>query len=82
MADPQLEALIAAKDKAQRLVESLRKERDALAANPPALEPDQLAQGREAMDNALAAAERMLNNLESATKLGFESHFDDTAANN
>lgn len=82
MADPQLQDLIAAKDMASRLVESLRKERDALAANPPALEPDQLAQGREAMNNALAAAERMLSNLESAIQLGLEDHLDDTTANN
>lgn len=82
MADPQLEMLLVARDKALRLVETLRKERDELAAKPPALDPDQLAEGQEAMNNALAAAERMLSNLDAALELGVEAHLDDTASNN
>ena len=82
MADPQLEMLLVARDKALRLVEALRKERDELKANPPALEPAQLAEGQTAMNNAVTAAERMLSNLEAALELGVEAHLDDTASNN
>lgn len=77
-----MQMLIAAREKSRWLVESLREKREELAANPPAMDPGKSAEGRAAMDYAVAAAERTLNSIEAALELALNSRLDDTAANN
>ena len=66
----QREMLDTALAKARKLVADLERQQDELEAAPPAqhqqLTPEQLAQGKQAMANALAAARRMLKALEDA----------------
>jgi hypothetical protein len=65
--DPdQIELLRQARDRAAKLVEDVRRQRDELLVNVPAIDPASLAEGRAAMDNAVASAERMLAAVESA----------------
>lgn len=59
----------AARDRAEALVEKLRQAKSDAEADPERLSkltPEQLAQGRLAMDNAIAAAERMVEALNGA----------------
>lgn len=69
--DPdQLDLLQQARDRARKLVDDVRRKRDELlAARPPGIDADKLAQGRNAMDNAVASAERTLAAVEDALKL-------------
>lgn len=65
--DPdQLELLRQARDRAAKLLEDVRRQRDELVAQPPSIDPASLAEGRAAMDNAVASAERMLAAVEAA----------------
>jgi hypothetical protein len=65
--DPdQIELLRQARDRAAKLVEDIRRQRDELLVNVPTIDPASLAEGRAAMDNAVASAERMLAAVESA----------------
>lgn len=63
--------LVAELERQQRELESCRPQ-----ASPPAhhqqLAPEQLAQGKQAFDRAIAAARRMLEALESAATLPAE----------
>lgn len=52
--------------KAQHLVDELRKAKAETDASPPDLPPDQLAQGKHAMEMAVKSAERMLEALHQA----------------
>jgi hypothetical protein len=66
--DPdQIELLRQARGRAAKLVEDVRRQRDELPVNVPATpDPAKLAEGRAAMERAVASAERMLAALESA----------------
>ena len=59
--------------KARKLVSEFERQQRELAASPPPhdqqLPPEQLAEGKRAFDNALAAARRMLESLEDAAAL-------------
>ena len=59
--------------KARKLVAELERQQRELAESPPAhhkdLPPEQLAQGKQAFDNAVASARRMLKALEDAAAL-------------
>jgi hypothetical protein len=66
--DPdQLDLLKQARERAEKLVAEIRRQRDDLLANPPThLDAESMSQGRIAMDNAVASAERMLAAVEGA----------------
>lgn len=65
--DPEMQAmLVEARKKAETLVQALRDQQAEIEANPPDLPADQLAAGREAMQKAVAAAERTLAALIAA----------------
>lgn len=59
--------------KARKLVAELERQQRELAESPPPhhqqLPPEQLAEGKQAFDNAVAAARRMLKSLEDAAAL-------------
>ena len=55
--------------KSRKLVAELERQQRELEASPPQLPPDQFAEGKQAFDNALAAARRMLKSLEDAAAL-------------
>ena len=55
--------------KARKLVAELERQQAELEASPPKLPPDQLAEGTQAFDNAVASARRMLQALEDAAAL-------------
>ena len=55
--------------KARKLVAELERQQKELEASPPQLPPDQLAEGKQAFDNAVASARRMLRALEDAAAL-------------
>ncbi len=61
-----LQMLRTARQRAQRLVGELSGQMREVAAHPPELPPDQLAQGQAALAAALASADRMLRSLEAA----------------
>ena len=71
--DDQLDLLRQARDRAAKLVEGIRRQRDDVATNRPTpaspVTPEQLAQGRAALDNALASAERMLASVDAALEI-------------
>jgi hypothetical protein len=52
--------------KARKLVAEMEKQKAEIAASPPEIPPDKLAEGKQAFDNALASARRMLKALEDA----------------
>lgn len=54
--------------RSQRLVETLDRQRREMEEHPPELSAEQLAQGREAMEKAMASARRLLKNLEEAMR--------------
>ena len=58
--------LAQAREKATRLLEQLISQQASIEKNPPKIEPDALAEGRQAMANAIAAARRTLQAIESA----------------
>ena len=66
--DDQLDLLRRARDRAAKLVEGVRRQRDDVATSGPSssVTPEQLAQGRVAFDNARASAERMLTAVDAA----------------
>jgi hypothetical protein len=55
--------------KARKLVAELERQRQEIEATPSDLPPAQLAEGKQAFDNAAAAVRRMLQSLEDATAL-------------
>ena len=55
--------------KARKLVTELERQQTEIEAAPPDLPPAQLAEGKQAFDNAVAAARRMLQSLEEAAAL-------------
>jgi hypothetical protein len=55
--------------KARKLVAELARQQKEIEAAPPDLPPEELAEGRQAFDNAVAAARRMLQSLEDAAAL-------------
>ena len=65
--DYDLPMLTEAVAKARKLVAEIERTRDEANASPPKdLSPEQLAQGRQALDNAVASARRTLEALEAA----------------
>src|SRR4051794_2184571 len=69
MADYPMELLDDAITRTKRLVSGIETQKADLEANPPQITPEQLEQGRYAMDKALASARRMLENLEAAWEI-------------
>jgi len=63
------ELLRQAREKAEKLLNDLRANKVELEANPPQLSPEQLEQGRTALNNAIASAERMLKSLDDAQRI-------------
>jgi hypothetical protein len=61
--------LIEARAKAERLVRELEARQAEVEANPPDLPAENLAMGRMAMTNAVAAAKRALAALDEARKI-------------
>ena len=55
--------------KAENLLAGLLKQQAEVEANPPKLSPEQLAQGRFAMQKAIDAARRTLKSLDEAQKI-------------
>jgi hypothetical protein len=68
-----LASLSDAHRRAEKLVRGLLEQQADLAAHPPNLPPDKLAQGQMAMANALAAAQRMLKSLDEALRIASTS---------
>lgn len=67
--DPdQVELLKQARERAAKLVDEVRRQRDELleAPRPPNVDEESMAAGRVAMDRAVASAERMLAAVEAA----------------
>jgi hypothetical protein len=62
----QMELLEQARQRARKVLDDLVRQRDELLAHPPALAPSQLETGRQAMSNAVDAAQRMLHSIEQA----------------
>lgn len=58
-----------AREKAEKLVRELHARKAEVEASPPDLPVDQLAQGRIALDNAIASAQRMLKSLDDAQRI-------------
>ena len=58
--------------KARKLVADLERQQRELAAAPSDLSPQKFAEGREAFDNAVASARRMLKALEDAAALSVD----------
>ena len=73
--DPEQDQMLAdALVKARRLVANLEQQQRELLASPPtSLEPEKLAQGKMAMENALASARRMLKALEEAVVIRIQA---------
>lgn len=70
------EMLAMALEKARRLVSQLEKDAADIEASPPDLPPDKLAEGKFAMQNAVASARRMLKALEDAAAMAAEGFED------
>jgi hypothetical protein len=66
-----------AREKAQKLLDDLLKKQVDLDANPPKISAENLAQGREAFQNAIASARRAVQALEDAERVGREENEDD-----
>jgi hypothetical protein len=72
--DPEQDQMLAdALVKACRLVANLEQQQRELLKSPPAIEPEKLAQGKTAMENALASARRMLKALEEAVVIRIQA---------
>ena len=69
MRDPhhdEAEMLALARSKALHLVDELEKQQAEVLANPPKLDPKALAEGKQALANAVASARRALKALDEA----------------
>ena len=64
--DDQLQLLLAARDKARRLLEEIMRHQKELEDGPPALDAVQIQAGRMAMGKAIDSATRMLQSIEEA----------------
>jgi len=63
----QLQTLVSAIEKAEKLVSYLEKQQAEVEKSPPKdIPPQQLEQGRQAMQNAINSAKRMCESLKSA----------------
>jgi hypothetical protein len=67
--DDQEQMLADTTEKARKLVAELERQQKEIETSPPDLPPEQLAEGKRAFDNAVAAARRMLKSLEDAATL-------------
>jgi hypothetical protein len=67
--DNQEQMLTEAIAKARKLVAELERQQKEIEAAPPDLPPQQFAEGKQAFDNAVASARRMLEALEDAAAL-------------
>lgn len=63
------ELLRQAREKAEKLITDLKAKQVELDANPPVISPEELVQGRAALANAIASAERMLKSLDEAQRI-------------
>ncbi len=78
-ADDEMRALTDALARARNLVAELERVREEAEQSPREdLTPEQLAQGREAMENAVASARRMLAALEGAYEMVLEERRGET----
>jgi hypothetical protein len=66
MPQEELPLLHQARQRASKLMHELQSQFDEMQANSPAIAPEQLQQGRVAMQNAIAAAQRTLAALDGA----------------
>lgn len=66
----QIDLLKQARERAAKLIDEVRRQRDELLATPrpPNVDAESIARGRAAMDNAVASAERMLAAVEAALR--------------
>lgn len=65
--DPEVQQMLAeARVKARKLVDELKARFAEAEANPPKISPENLKLGREAMQNAIKSAQRMLEALNDA----------------
>jgi len=68
--DPESLAMLSeARKKGEKLLAELIAKQAEVEANPPKIAPKQLAQGREAMQKAIASTRRMLASLDEAQKI-------------
>ena len=58
-----------AREKAEKLLADLLAKQADVEANLPTIPPDQLEQGRAALKNAIASAERMIKSLDDAQRI-------------
>ena len=73
--DEELKTLLEARARARLILDELRRNQREVEASPPNIAPEKLAEGRTAMEKAIAAAERMLSSLEQALKVaGVQMH--------
>ena len=70
--DEQWAMLCKAIANAEQLVNELTRKQNDLAAHPPDLPPIRLEQGRHAMDQAVASAQRMRSHLQRAKEMAAE----------
>ena len=68
MSADELQMLQSAREKAGTLLNELLRRQADLGKNPPDLAPDDLERGRMAMQKAIEAARRMVQNLEDALR--------------
>jgi hypothetical protein len=68
-----MKMLAEARAKAERLLGELMHQQAELDARPPDIEPQVLSIGREAMNRAIAAAQRTLVNLDQALQFASTS---------
>jgi hypothetical protein len=64
--EDQIQLLLAAREKARKLLEEIIRHQAELEAEPPALERAQIEAGRLAMRKAIDSASRMLQSIEEA----------------
>jgi hypothetical protein len=65
----QFDLLGQAREKGQKLLDELLKRQAEVEANPPEISPQDLKEGRYAMEQAIASTRRMLASLDEATKI-------------
>ena len=58
--------LVSAIEKAERLVADLERQQAEIDKSPPDIGPEQLEEGRNAMQNAIKSAQRMCDSLKGA----------------
>lgn len=63
-----MQEIDAALEKARRLVAAIESQKAELDASPSSIPPETMARGRQAFEDALASAKRMLAALESAAR--------------